>query len=229
MSDIGTRRLRTTVWVLLAILVVMLAAPALASDDDHKCQGGHNCNDAGGIVTGGDNTANNVATNSISGSRSYGASHSLGDVDLNQCMGSTQWGSIIVSKQKLVLNKWCAAESYDAKGMFKMAALLRCDIPEIFKHFRVKAECIKANTTMFPVKPPDETVDRDDEDYKRLYARITDLEATAVQDKAKAKKAAKIANAMAQRVAKTAQIAQQAPDDAAERRARARVALKGEE
>ena len=218
---------------LLLMLAIALFATAvvfeIAYGDNHKYRDDDGDVTIDNVLTGGDNS--NVATNSMSGGRSYGASHSLGDVDLNQCMGSTQWGSIIISRQKLVLNKWCAGESYDAKRMFKMAALLRCDIPEISKHFIDKAECVKENTATLHVEPPDEPkrADRDDEYYDRLYARIADLEAKAVQDKATAEKAAKSANAMAQRVAKTAQIAQQAPDDAAERRAKAREALRGEE
>lgn len=86
-----------------------------------------------------------------------GFAHALGDVDINQCLASTQWGTILVSKQKVVLNKWCAAEVYDAKGLHGMAAMVRCDIDEIAKHFTDPALCVSANTMQ---RQGDELVDQ---------------------------------------------------------------------
>lgn len=104
------------------------------------------------------NDMNNQTTGDVVGSSyssdAFAFAHSLGDVDINQCMGSTQWGTIIVSKQKLVLNLWCAAEVYDAKGLRHMAAVLRCDIPEIAQHFDDPAKCIVANKISAPRESP---------------------------------------------------------------------------
>jgi len=107
-------------------------------------------------IAASDSSAINEGVSLVGGdSKAYGFSHSLGDVDINQCLGSTQWGTIIVSKQKLVLNKWCAAEVYDAKGMYSVAAKLRCQIPEINKLFNTDLECIRENTwTPPPTTPP---------------------------------------------------------------------------
>jgi hypothetical protein len=88
--------------------------------------------------------AGDVALNSDS--KSFAFAHGLGDVDIADCLGSEQWGTIIVSRQYLELNKWCAAEVYDAKGLYQMAAILRCDIKEVKKHFADPQDCIKANT-----------------------------------------------------------------------------------
>jgi hypothetical protein len=88
--------------------------------------------------------AGDVALNSDS--KSFAFAHGLGDVDIAQCLGSEQWGTVIISRQYLELNKWCAAEVYDAKGLYKMAAVLRCDIKEIKKHFNSPEECVEANT-----------------------------------------------------------------------------------
>jgi hypothetical protein len=88
--------------------------------------------------------AGDVALNSDS--KSFAFAHGLGDVDIADCLGSEQWGTIIVSRQYLELNKWCAAEVYDAKGLYQMAAILRCDIKEVKKHFTDPQDCIKANT-----------------------------------------------------------------------------------
>lgn len=190
---------RTNLWMLIAIAIVVCTIVFdVHADDGH----GH---DHGGedILTGGDNTATNSA--SIAGSRSYGFGYGMGDVDLNQCMGSTQWGTILGGKQKLILNKWCAAESYDARGLHVMASLLRCDIEDIRKHFATDQGCIDANTMKSIDKDlsisinQEEIDDIHEEDISALYARLSDLEAQRTADTTKAEKAANRANAAAQR------------------------------
>jgi len=118
----------------------------------------------GGVTQSNDQNINTSGDVSVGGD-AFGVAHSLGDVDINQCLASTQWGSILVSKQKLVLNKWCAAESYDAKGLHQMAAMLRCDIPEVSKHFDSNTSCRAANTVSEPVSVPSTDVIDDDEEY----------------------------------------------------------------
>jgi len=171
-------------------------------------------------VIGGDNSASNMATNSIVGSRSYGLG--LGDVDINDCLYS--WSFIV---QGVGLNKWCASERMDVMGLHDSAAKMRCTIRQVKKLYKNKEQCIQSQTVtqVLHVERPEPTTDTDEDDddrYEALYARITGLEAKRVQDKAKAEKAAKRANAMAQRI-------QIAPDEAVMRRAKAREALKGEE
>jgi hypothetical protein len=110
--------------------------------------GGDTVNVAGSTLSSsvGDTTVNagDVALNSDS--KAFAFAHGLGDVDIADCLGSEQWGTIIVSRQYLELNKWCAAEVYDAKGLYQMAAILRCDIKEVKKHFNSPEECVEANT-----------------------------------------------------------------------------------
>ncbi len=208
---------------LLLTLAIVLYVNAVVVEfdysDDHKYR---DDDDVTNVLTGGDNS--NVATNSISGGRSYGLG--LGDVDINDCLYS--WSFIV---QGVRLNKWCASERMDAMGLHDSAALMRCTIRSVNKLYKNKDQCIQSQTVtqVLHVERPEETTDTDEDDderYEALYARITGLEAERVQDKATAEKVAKRANAMAQR---TAQIAQQVPDEAAERRAMARAALKGEE
>jgi len=140
----------------------------------------------------------NIATNA--GSRSYGVSQALGDVDINDCLASTQWGiPVIFAKQGVEENPWCMANSLDAMGAYEAAAKVRCTTETIRAIYPDPSECEKA--VKFQKKPPEKPkkVDRDDEDYERMYARITDLEAKRVQDKARAEKAARRANAEAVR------------------------------
>lgn len=106
-------------------------------------------------VTDGDQIVNAGDTNlSYGGSRAYGFSHGLGDVAINQCLATQQWGSIIVSRQKVVLNRWCASEVYDAKGLHEVAARMRCTIPEVASLFASESGCLAANmVTPAPVPP----------------------------------------------------------------------------
>ncbi len=168
---------RAEYWFLVLCLLLVIAAlapgDAWASGD---CRDG-SCNEV--ILSGGDNTANNSA--SVGGSDTMALSHSLGDVDINDCLASTQWGTIIVSRQRVVLNKWCAAEVYDYKGLHHMAALLRCDIPEISEHFQTKPECVTANTVQVEVPRGEPEVLREESDVSdslnAVLSRLNELEA----------------------------------------------------
>ena len=128
---------RSEYWFLILCLLLIIAAlapgDAFASGDR--------------ITQSNDNNAQTTGDVSVSdSSEALGFSHSLGDVDINDCLASTQWGTIIVSRQRVVLNKWCAAEVYDYKGLHSVAARLRCDIKEVSDLFQTESECITANT-----------------------------------------------------------------------------------
>lgn len=123
----------------LSLFALLLVLPATAQDyEDESVNVDTNVN-VDTSMTGGDVSVS-------SSNRSFAFAHSLGDVDIAQCIASTQWGSILVSKQKVILNLWCVAEVYDHKGMHDMAALMRCDIGEIADHFVSNEACIRANT-----------------------------------------------------------------------------------
>ena len=146
---------------------MVIAAPVLASGTD--------------VDVRQSNDLNNQTTGDVShSSEAWGFSHSLGDVDINQCLGSTQWGTILVSKQKLVLNKWCAAEVYDAKGLYLVAARMRCQIPEVAELFATNDECVGENEMTPPPPPveapPPEVNLEEDEEYEMYEQRIAQLE-----------------------------------------------------
>jgi len=137
----------------------MILSPAWAGDDrrggddvDIDINGGDvitnlgDTNVEGSTLTGGDVT--------LEGSRAFAFSHALGDVDINDCLASTAWGSIIVSRQTVGPNLWCMAEVYDAKGMKLMAAKMRCDIDVIAEHFTTRDECLEANTAPDLLRAP---------------------------------------------------------------------------
>jgi hypothetical protein len=165
------------------IIVLFFLLPLAAFADD--CRGNQPCGTSNtdvttnvGIETGPTTVnAGDIAVNSDS--KSFAFAHGLGDVDINQCLASTQWGTILVSRQKVVLNKWCAAESYDAKGMYFMAAAIRCDIKEIGQHFETKEECIDMNTYRPPSPPPPEPmiiIETPEEELDDLDDRLAKLE-----------------------------------------------------
>lgn len=49
------------------------------------------------------------------------------------------------------LDFWCAAEAYDDKGMYQMAATMRCGILQVRKHFGSHEKCVAANTYTPPL------------------------------------------------------------------------------
>lgn len=136
---------------LFGLMIVFLAGPSVVfgSDDER----GPNVDVVTDVttdvntttnVTGGD-MVNQIAGDSYS-SRAYGFSHSLGDVDINQCIVSKQTGTFIVSWQGYDYNLWCMGEVFDAKGLFKMGAEMRCDIEPIASKFEFRSDCLLANT-----------------------------------------------------------------------------------
>ena len=145
-------------------------------------------------------TVVNAGDTSIGGNdtKAYAFSHGLGDVDIADCLASVQRGSIIVSWQNNKLNKWCAAEIYDAKGLYDMAALMRCDMEEVAKHFATQAACIEANKVQAP--PPHNPVQADDcdddcedqlEQVVALEERLAVLEQLRQEDATRARYAAR--------------------------------------
>ncbi len=141
--------MRTRAWdirLFIVLLLVVFAVNAYASGDDIRVTQSNDMNNQ----TAGDL---NLEGSSYSGGDAFAFAHALGDVDINDCLASTQWGTIIVSRQKVVLNMWCAAEVYDAKGMYQMAAIMRCNLDEILNEFDNEADCERANLYTPPPTP----------------------------------------------------------------------------
>jgi hypothetical protein len=149
------------------IVLSLLLAPYVSFATDDDCRG-NSCNGGGGDiditggdidVTTGDVVVNpgDVNVNPVTEFHNKSKVLSLGrssfDTDINDCRESTAFDTPIFGRQNVRLNPWCAAEVYDAKGMYKMAALLRCDIHEIKEHFTSKDECLEANTYSLPEAP----------------------------------------------------------------------------
>lgn len=201
-----TITIRLLISALAITFMLSFYTSAHADPDHHGCQG--NCpSDGGGDV------AVSLESGDVNASPSYnskslgiGLSNGLGDVDINDCLASTQFGTPLFSKQGVILNKWCAAEVYDAKGLYKMAAVMRCDIQDVRKHFASKEECQEANTvvitqviTYVPEPQTQSTVDvyhddheeEEEEVHDGLAERLAELETKREAD---ARRATRYAN-----------------------------------
>lgn len=176
-------------WATLAclmFLVFLAALPAFADNGHGHDHGGADV-DVNSSIAGGDVSlaGGDVSTSVAHDSKAYAFSHGMGDVDINQCMGSEQWSTILVSKQKLVVNLWCMAESYDARGLYQMAAFMRCDIDMVRSHFETDQECWQANTiSPQPVAQPTSVSDDDEEvhvslerSYMAMQSQLSELQA----------------------------------------------------
>ena len=180
------------VWLMLAALVaVVIVFDVAYADDDHKCQGGHNCND-GGTLSGGDNMAENSAI--ISGSRSL----AVGGSDMDIRGGYRSYSYLFGLIQETKSNPLEIARQLQAEGNYEAAAYLRCQPWGIHRAYGSKAKCIEMlsrPTETFHVEPMEETTNEDDEDEYRddisaLYAALSDLEAQRQSDADNARKAA---------------------------------------
>lgn len=132
------------------ILLCLVGAFAHASDNDNGPRVDVDVNTGGDTVnvTGGDTTLNAgdmIGGTTSNSNKAYGFSHALGDVDINEgqnCLGSEQWGTIIVSRQTNELNPWCAALFYELNGKHEFAAKMRCDIKAIGDKYETTDECV---------------------------------------------------------------------------------------
>ncbi len=149
-------------WLLFgALIAVTIVFDIAYADEGH----GHN-HDSTDTVD-----ASSVVNNSISDtSRAFG--FGFGDVAITQCYRSYQ----ILIWQDSKINPICLADSLDAKGLHHTAAMIRCDIKAIRKHFDSDKSCIQA-TTMQMIHPVviEEPVN-DDEYREQQQTYMVELE-----------------------------------------------------
>lgn len=111
--------------------------------------GGDTVNVGGSTLTGGDvSVPVNVTGGSNSmhnESKSLALGNVLGDVDIADCLGSTQWSTPVFGRQGLTLNNVCMAEFYLSAGKYQLAAMALCNIKEILREFDSEEECEAAH------------------------------------------------------------------------------------
>jgi hypothetical protein len=134
-----TDRIISYIIFMIAFVLLLLSAPLWASGD---CKGNQPCGDidvANEIITGDVSVAGDKSK-----SLGLGFGRSSFDVDINQCMGSTSWDTIVGGKQKLVINWVCLSEFYLKTGQPELAAVAICNT-EILSEFDSEAECEAAH------------------------------------------------------------------------------------
>ena len=160
-------------WLIVVALVVVLLVLEVAygSGDDRS----------GTDV----DVANSIA---VGGSDTVALSSSLGDVDIGDCLASSQISILIVFQRQVVKeNPWCQAMYLDAIGSYDAAAKVRCSTKTMQKIYPDPLACEAAVLIVPPAPPPvveDEGIEEQwraeqmqmQQDYE---ARIVKLEARA--------------------------------------------------
>jgi hypothetical protein len=178
---------------LLCLLIVFASVIAWADDDDGIVSINKNTNT--NTLTGGDVSVAGGDTNVTGGdvnvagdkSTALGFSHALGDVDIRDCVASTQWGTIVVSRQKIVLNSWCAGVQNLAWKNYRLAAMHFCNVPETLAEFASEDECEAAHDYSPPPEPEpppgmvsleqyEQQAHEHEEQYSQLLERVATIE-----------------------------------------------------
>lgn len=126
------------------IALLLLSSVAFADKEHHNSDLDLDANiTTDAVVTNTTNLSPNtdVSVNSPNKSKALALGNVLGDVDIADCLGSTQWNTPVFGKQKLVLNNVCMAEFYLKMRKYKLAAMALCNVPEILKEFDSDEEC----------------------------------------------------------------------------------------
>jgi len=148
MSDIGTRRLKITIWFLLTVLIVMLVVPAWADPHPHDEGGGGDVDIditggdlIGGSLTGGDLIGGDTNV-STGGNRALAISNSLGDVDFTGiCQGSSQFGTPVFSKQRIHRDEVCLGFAFLKIGAYDLAQMHFCMDKETLAQYATVKAC----------------------------------------------------------------------------------------
>jgi len=138
------RKISWITGILCVVIVWLLMAPAWVDADEGH--GHHHDDDDGGdtlvnvdVPVDVDITGPDIGGDSV---RSLVVvAPPLGDVDIAQCLGSTQFTFLVGGKQKLVLNWPCMAEFYLKQGRYDLAAQALCNQPEIIKEYMTEVAC----------------------------------------------------------------------------------------
>ena len=128
---------RARLWAYLFFLawVFLVALPAIAGPDIIQSND-NNTQTSGDIVDKHD-------------SLGLGLAISLGGVYAEDCYVSDQETIVVVGRQGWKLNRWCAANYYEAQGLVNVAAQLRCSIPAIAE-LSYPVDCVTTHLNVAP-------------------------------------------------------------------------------
>ena len=115
----------------LLLGVLMGLALEVNAQGDHKCQGGHNCNEDGVIVS------------PINGSdKSYVLGLGGGDMEINDCLATHSL--LFGIWQGTHVNAMCEAARMDNRGDYQAAAEMRCSTKKYKKVYGKGQACVDA-------------------------------------------------------------------------------------
>jgi hypothetical protein len=162
------------VLILAAAMLTALATRVEANPHPHDDDGGGDVVNVPVDVSVSSSTAVDVAGDTLNlstgGNRAYNVvAPGLGDVDIRECLGSTQWSLLVGGKQKLVLNQVCMAEFYLKRGRYDLAAQALCNQPEILMEYSNEKACEDSHD-FTPVIPDHDVHSRSDE-FEEVYAQ----------------------------------------------------------
>ena len=159
--------------ITVAVVIVFLFSPVWAGGD---CNGPGACTDDDVTVDTVVDTSN-VVTMHGSKNRSLGLANAQGDVDIGDCIVTTQWNAVIFARQSWDYSVWCQANDIHLGGKPVRAAEARCQIPFFAKLFG--DECVDAMTFAYAadmvldaVPDKDEDDDRRDRDLEEVMTRL---------------------------------------------------------
>ena len=150
--------------LLFVFVLFMLITPLWGSGDDLSATADASAtalsdSTSTASITGGDQI--------ISGGDAIGLAQSLGDVDIEGCVVTEQWGIIVYQRQNWDYDPWCLAAILDQQGKHLDAAKMRCSDKDTEKIYG--DECMRVMTFSPAIAPsavatPNQAVDRDDEE-----------------------------------------------------------------
>jgi len=141
------------IWVILAALCVVVIVFDVAYGGDITLGGGVDSSDDENVLVNTELTGGAVNTG---GNKTVALANGLGDVDIAQCLGSTQWSALVIAKQKLVLNQVCMAEFYLKQGRYDLAAQALCNQAGIIEEYSSEVACeIDHDFTPATIAPPE--------------------------------------------------------------------------
>lgn len=165
------------------LILALLLAPILAQADECR---GHSCNGGGDVTVPVDVVAGSSLASSMSTKNtSRGFSIAGGDVDINDCYrskGNALW-------QYSEVNLLCLAREAAAEGRWEAAARLRCEPRAVRRALGGRDACIDyfespGERTAPPASQPPPVAtdkDEDEDEHRRLLARIDELETRATE------------------------------------------------
>jgi len=135
---------RVNFWLIIGVmLVIIFIVFEVRAQQDHTCQGGHNCNDGAADIV------NTIAGDDF---RALSVSQSLGAAAISGCIVTTQWGiPIIFQRQSFHYDVFCLARELDKAKKYNDAAAMRCTHNDTAKLYGER--CLSV-MNYEPPKPP---------------------------------------------------------------------------